>query len=54
MVAHAFNPGCWEEKASESLSLRLAWSKKNEFQDSQSLTDKPCLRGRGEGEELNK
>jgi hypothetical protein len=42
VVAHTFNPSTWEAEAGGFLSLRPAWSK-NEFQDSQGYTEKPCL-----------
>jgi hypothetical protein len=42
VVAHAFNPSTREAEAGRFLSSRPAWST-NEFQDSQSYTEKPCL-----------
>jgi hypothetical protein len=43
VVEHAFNPSTWEAEAGRFLSSRPAWSTQNEFQDSQSYTEKPCL-----------
>jgi hypothetical protein len=42
VVAHAFNPSTREAEAGGFLSSRPAWSTK--FQDSQSYTEKPCLK----------
>jgi hypothetical protein len=42
VVAHAFNPSTQEAEAGRFLSSRPAWS--TEFQDSQSYTEKPCLK----------
>ena len=38
MVVHAFNPALGRQ------SLRSVWSTQGEFQDSQSYTERPCLR----------
>lgn len=41
---HTFNPSSWEAEAN-SVSLRLVWSTKREFQDSQGCyIEKPCLK----------
>jgi hypothetical protein len=42
VVAHAFNPSTWKAETRGLLSSRLTWS--TEFQDSQSYTEKPCLK----------
>jgi hypothetical protein len=43
LVAHAFNPSTWEAEAGGFLSSRPA-GLQSEFQDSQSYTEKPCLK----------
>jgi hypothetical protein len=40
VVAHAFNYSTWEAEAGGFLRTRL----QSEFQDSQSYTEKPCLK----------
>ena len=42
MVAHACNPSIWEAEAGGFLSSRPGLQ--SEFQDSQSYTEKPCLK----------
>ena len=45
MVAHAFNPRIWEAEAGGFLnSVRGKPHLQSEFQDSQSYTEKPCLK----------
>jgi hypothetical protein len=43
VVANAFNPNTWEAEAGEFLSLRQP-GLQSEFQDSQSYTEKPCIK----------
>jgi hypothetical protein len=40
-LAHTFNPSIWEAEANGSLSLRSGLQ--NEFHNSQSYTQTPCL-----------
>jgi hypothetical protein len=44
MVAHSSNLSTQEAEAGVFLSSRPAWSTQSEFQDSQSYTEKPCLK----------